>query len=129
MKLEKFSMTVIAEKLAALGGSGPLKSREWRIRCRLNWHDKAASAVRHMIYGERAPTVEEARQIEAAHLKHCAERIRQNATENAALLREMQSALAAMEKSDPEFFGPNIDALREVLLQRWNQAGENGDGD
>lgn len=119
-------MTAIAEKLTAIGGTGPLKAREWRIKSRLNWHDKAASTVRHMLYGERMPTLDEARQIEAAHLKYCAERIRQNATENAALIREMQSALAAMEASDPEFFQPHIDAVRAMLLQRRDQANQGG---
>jgi hypothetical protein len=129
MKLEFSSMTALAEKLAAIGGDGPLKSREWRIRSRLNWHTKAASAVRHMLYGERTPSLEEAKQIEAAHLRYCAERINANAAENASLLREMQSALAAMEACDPEFYRPHVEAMRELLLQRWGQAGENGDKD
>lgn len=103
MRLGKVSMNAIAEKLTAIGGHGPLKLREWRIRVRLNWHHKARSAVRHLLYGERSPSLEEARQIEAAHLKYCAERIHANAAENAALFREMQSALTAMEESDPEF--------------------------
>ncbi len=127
MKMEKRSMTALAEKLADIGGNGPLKLRDWRIRCRLNWHDKARTAVRHMLYGERSPTIEEAKQIEAAHLKYCAERIRANAAENETLVREMQSALAAMEASDPEFYGPHIEAVRELLFQRWDQAGEVGD--
>jgi hypothetical protein len=122
-------MTALAEKLSAIGGDGPLKSREWRIRSRLNWHTKAASAVRHMLYGERTPSLDEAKQIEAAHLRYCAERINANAAENASLLREMQSALAAMEACDPEFYRPHVEAVRELLLQRWGQAGENGDKD
>lgn len=77
MRLEKVSMTALVEKLTAIGGPGPLKQREWRIRVRLNWHHKAKSAVRHMLYGARQPTYQEAREIEAAHLKFCAERIRQ----------------------------------------------------
>ena len=130
MRLEKLSMTAaLAEKLNAIGGSGPMKLREWRIRCRLNWHEKARSAVRHMLYGERTPTLQEAKQIEAAHLKYCAERIHHNAAENAALLQEMRSALAAMETSDPDFFAPHIDAVREMLLQRRDQANENSNED
>ena len=127
--LEKSSMTAIAHKLADIGGAGPLKLREWRIRSRLNWHAKARSAVRHMLYGERSPTLEEAKQIEAAHLKYCAERIRANAAENETLFREMQSALAAMEASDPDFFQPHIEAVRQLLFQRRDQAGEVGDQD
>jgi len=129
MRLEKSSMAAIAEKLAAIGGSGPLKAREWRIRCRLGWHTKAKSAVRHMLYGERVPNAEEAKQIDAAHLKYCADRIKQNAAENDALFREMRTALEAMESSDPEFYGPHIQAVRELLFQRWNQTGETGDKD
>lgn len=126
MRLETITMIALAEKLNAIGGTGPLKVREWRIRARLNWHHKATSAVRHMLYGERLPSLEEAKQIEAAHLKYCAERIKANAAENAALFRELQSALAAMEKSDPEFFEPHIEAVRALLLRRRDQASEHG---
>lgn len=129
MDLEKISTMALAEKLGALGGSGPMKAREWRIRCRLGWHDKAASAIRHLMYGERRPTWEEAHEIEAAHLKFCAERIELNARENSALLRELRSALAAMEASDPDFFEPTIKAVGEMLLQRWAQALEHGGQD
>ena len=117
-------MNVLGEKLTALGGVGSMKQREWRIRCRLGWHGKAASAIRHLLYGERRPTWQEAREIEAAHLKFCAERIRANEAENAALLSSMRAALAAMEASDPEFFEPHIEAMREILLQRRAQASE-----
>ena len=124
--LEKIAMTVLAEKLHALGGRGPLKAREWRIRVRLNWHHKAQSAVRHMLHGERKPSFEEAREIEAAHLKFCAEKLHANQAENVALFREMQSALAAMEASDPEFYRSHIEAVSQLLIQRRHQAGEAG---
>jgi hypothetical protein len=127
MKLEKVSMAALVDKLAAIGGPSPLKQREWRIRVRLNWHHKAKSAVRHMLYGARQPTYQEAREIEAAHLKFCAERIRQNAAENEALLSSMRSAVAAMEACDPAFFEPHLLAMREILLQRRSQAAE-GEG-
>jgi hypothetical protein len=129
MELEKPSMTVLVEKLSALGGSGPLKAREWRIRCRLNWHDKAASAVRHLLYRERCPTIVEAREIEAAHARYCAERIRANAAENQSLISSLRSALAAMETTDPAFFEPTIESVRAILLQRWAQASEPGGED
>ena len=119
-------MTALTEKLNAIGGIGPLKSREWRIRSRLGWHTKAASTIRHMIYGERLPSAEEAKEIEAAHLKYCAEKVRQNAAENEALFQQMRSALAAMEESDAEFYRPHIEALGELLLQRRDQSRENG---
>jgi hypothetical protein len=128
--LEKSSMTaVLVEKLTAIGGAGTLKEREWRIRCRLNWHHKARSAVRHLLYRERVPSFEEGKQIEAAHLRFCAERVRQNAAENAALFQEMRSALAAMEASDPDFFAPDIDAVRAMLLQGRDQANETRNGE
>lgn len=128
--LGEFSrMAVLVEKLAAIGGTGPLKQREWRIRCRLGWHNKAATAVRHMLHGERTPSLQEAKEIEAAHLKYCAERIEANARENSALLRELQSAVAAMEACDAEFFEPTIQAVREILLQRRAQALESGGED
>lgn len=129
MDLEKISTMALAEKLGAIGGTGPMKAREWRIRCRLGWHDKAASAIRHLLYGERRPTWQEAREIEAAHLKFCAERIRANEAENAALLSSMRAALAAMEASDAEFFEPHIEAMRTILLQRRAQALEPGRAD
>lgn len=129
MTMEKSSMNAVADKLVAIGGTGPLKAREWRIRCRLGWHDKAKSAIRHLLYGERRPTLDEAREIEAGHLKFCAERIRANEAENADLLSSMRSALAAMEACDPDFFGPHVEAMREILLQRRAQAAESGGED
>jgi hypothetical protein len=126
MNLEKFSMTVLAEKLLDIGGTGPLKAREWRIRCRLNWHTKAASAVRHMLYGARKPTLDEAREIEAAHLKFCAEKLLENRAENQTLMASMRSALAAMETSDPEFYRPHIESVGAMLLQSRHQSGESG---
>jgi hypothetical protein len=124
--MEESSMTALAEKLTDIGGTGPLKAREWRIRCRLNWHDKASSAVRHLIYGERRPSLDEAREIEAAHLKYCAEKILENRAENASLLSSMHAALAAMESSDPEFYRAHIEALGAMLLQSRSQSRENG---
>lgn len=126
MGLGKLSMNAIAEKLSAIGGQGPLKAREWRIRCRLGWHNKAPSAIRHLLYQERRPSLDEAREIEAAHLRFCAEKINENRAENAALLASMRSALAAMEQADPEFYRAHIEALGAMLLQSRHQAGEGG---
>lgn len=125
MALEKNStMAVIAEKLNALGGDGKLLEREWRIRSRLNWHTKAQSAVRHLIYGERKPTAQEAKEIEAAHVRYCAERIEANRDENTKLFAAMRQALEAMEKTDPEFYRPHIEAVSDILLRSRNVAGE-----
>jgi hypothetical protein len=124
--LEKGSMNALAEKLSDIGGHGPLKAREWRIRCRLNWHHKASSAVRHLLYRERCPSLDEAKEIEAAHLKFCAEKLLENRAENQTLMASMRSALAAMEESDPEFYRAHIEAVGAMLLQSRHQAGEGG---
>ena len=129
MKLEKFSMAALADKLGALGGTGKLSEREWRIRCRLNWHHKARSTVRHMLYGERRPDYDEAKQIEAAHLKHCAEKIEANKNENARLFQSMHQALAAMETTDPEFFRSQADAIRQLLFRPGDMGGSEGKAD
>lgn len=47
------SVAALAEKLSILAGSGKLADREWRIRNRCQWHRKAKSSVRHLLYGER----------------------------------------------------------------------------
>lgn len=124
--MEKFSMTALVEKLNAIGGTGKWLEREWRIRTRLNWHTKARSAVRHMAYGERKPSLQEAREIEIAHLKFCAETTEANREANARLYSEMRGAIAAMEQSDPEFYRPHIEALGELLLRDRHMAGESG---
>ena len=110
-------MNTLVEKLRAIGGDGKLAECEWRIRSRCGWHHKAQSAIRHLIYSERRATVEEAKQIEAAHLRWCAEKIDANRRENAQLFDTMRKAIAAMEASDPEFYGPQIQAIGELLLR------------
>lgn len=126
MVLERFSnLAAVAEKLAALGGHGRLKEREWRIRVRLGWHRMPATTIRHMLYGERRPSVDEAREIEAAHVRYCAEKVRQNAAENEALFQQMRSALAAMQESDPDFYGPHIEAVRNILFPNGDMGSQN----
>jgi hypothetical protein len=126
--LEKKSMTQLVEKLIAIGGGRgtKLNTLEWNIRARLKWHRKAKTAVRHILNGERQIDVDEAKEIEAAHLKFCAERVKQNAAENRALFLQMRAALVAMQISDEEFYRPHIEAVGKLLLQRRDQAGENG---
>lgn len=89
----------------------------------------ARTAVRHLLYGERKPSAEEAKQIEAAHLKYCAEKIEANAHENAKLFASMRQALAAMEASDPEFYRPHIETVRELLFRGRNLGGDGGGED
>ena len=118
------TMAALAEKLRELGGVGKLDECVWRIRVRLNWHSKPASTVRHMLYRERRPTVEEAQEIEAAHIKWCAERIGANRAESQKLFVAMREAIAAMEASDPEFYAPHLDAVRELLLSDRHSRGD-----
>lgn len=119
-------MGSLAEKLTHLGGAGRLKEREWRIRCRLNWHRKSRSAVRHLLYGERRPSLDEAREIEAAHLRLCAEQIEVNRADTARLFDAIRESLDAMERSDPEFYHPHIEAVRDLLLSRRDMGGREG---
>jgi len=126
MNLEKFAMAVLVEKLAALGGDGPFKAREWKIRSRLNWHTKARSTVRHILSGARKVSLEEARQIEAAHLRFCAEKVEANRDENRKLLDSLRQSLAAMEASDPEFFSEQAEAVRQILFRHGNGASQDG---
>lgn len=126
MVMEIVPMTAVAERLAALGGEGRWKACEWRIRVRLNWHTKAKSAIRHLVRGEQVPTLEEVREIEAAHLKYCAEKVEANRDENTRLFASMHSAIAAMEKSDPEFYRPHIEAIRDTVLRLGNIPGGTG---
>lgn len=120
-----FPMRLIVEKLEAIGGDGKWLERDWRIRVRLNWHHKARSAVRHMLDGTRRIDAAEAKQIELAHVKYCAEQIEANRVENAKLFASMRSAIAAMEASDPEFYGPHIEALGADMLRRGNLVSKN----
>lgn len=116
--VEKVSMSqALAEMLDRIGGPGKFQERDWRISSRLNWHTKAKSAVRHLLHGERKPTLEEAKQIEAAHFKWCAEQVKANRDANEQLFKSMREALDAMERTDAEFFGPHIEEMRQLIFQ------------
>lgn len=137
MELEKSSipastrrlMAALVEKLNEIGGRGKLAEREWRIRCRLKWHTKRPTTVRHLLYGERVPSLTEAKEIEAAHLKHCAEKAAARRAEDQELFRAMREAIAAMERTDPEFFSPHIEAARQALLRGGDMADQVGGDD
>lgn len=124
MNLEKFSMSAIVEKLVELGGDGKFEEQDWRIRRRLNWHHKAKSVVRHIISGARHIKPDEVDEIRIAHLKFCAESIEANRNENAKLFASMQSAIAAMQATDPEFYAPHVAAVSDVVLRLGNVAGD-----
>ena len=110
-------------KLREIAGHGKLELREYRVKSALNWRTKARSTIRHLLKGEQRPSLEEATQIEAAHFRHCAKTIEANRNENAKLFASMQSALEAMQASDPEFFASQIAAVSEILLRGRNVAG------
>lgn len=76
------------------------------------------------LYGERKPTLDEAKQIEAAYLRVCAEGIRVNNAENERLFASMRAALSAMEAGDSEFYGPYIEAMRHILVRGGDMARE-----
>jgi sigma54-dependent transcription regulator len=126
--LEKKSMTALVRKLVDIGGGQGVKleAMDWNIRKAINWHTKAKSAVRHMLNGERKIDVDEARQIEVAHFEWCARKAAANAEETKQLFAAMRSALDAMEMADAEFFGPQIEAFGQMLLQHRHQSGETG---
>lgn len=118
-------MPALADKLRLLGGGGKLAAREWRIRCRLGWHGKAASAARHLLYGERRVTVEEAKQIDAAYAKWCAEKFEANSHENAKLIAAISEFAERAARVDAEYFHNDLEALRQTLHrlgQRESQA-------
>lgn len=111
------AMLALAEKLDRIGGDGKLEAREWRIRNRLRWHTKPKSTVRHLLYRERRPTADEAREIEAAYAKWCADRLSEIDSETRQLLASIRQSVAAMEAADPEFFAPVIDEIGQALLR------------
>lgn len=119
-------MTDLVNKLALIAGTGKLSERDWRTRCALGWHDKPKSVVRHLIYGERCVSLNEAQQIEAAHVKAIAKKVEANRAENEQLFNTMRQALAAMEAGDAEFYREQIEAMGAALDLMGHAAGRNG---
>lgn len=124
--LEKFSMEAVLNKLAAIGGNGKFQEKDWRIRCRLNWHTKAKSAVRHMLSGARKIEPEEIKDIEEGFIKHFPEMVEAHRAANRQLFDQMRTEVARLEAGDVEFHKPQIEAMRSVLLQLGNMVGQNG---
>ena len=129
MRLEKETMAALTAKLADIAGDGKLQAREWRVRCRLNWHNKAPSRIRHIIYGEVRPSLDEAREIEAAYAKWCANRLREIDGETKQLFDSIRQSVAAMEATDPEFFAPTIADVSAALLRCRMQRSDPGTED
>lgn len=104
------------EMLDKIGGGPAVKqsAKEWAIRCALNWHTKARSAVRHMLAGERKMSAQEEWDIELGYLKHCAHLIEAHRDEDRKLFATIRSSLEYLENADPEFHRPAIEALGEL---------------
>jgi len=117
MGMEKLSMAVLAEKLGQIAGPGKLEDREWRIRNRLRWHDKAKSAVRHLLNGEQRADLEETLQIEAAYALWCVDKIEAIPDETAKLIAAINEFAERAARVDPEFFRPTVEALRARLYR------------
>lgn len=113
-------MSAYVEKLDQIGGGSEVKKfalKDWQIRARLKWHDKAKSAIRHILRGDRKLSGQEEREIEAAHLRFCADAIKAKHDETKDLFASMRRAIDAMERSDPEFYRPHIEAVRDQMLR------------
>jgi hypothetical protein len=122
--MEMISSAEALDLLVQIAGPGKFAVRELRIKKRLNWRDKASSAIRHILQGERRLTPDEIRDIEIARIKFCADQIEANREVNRNLFSAMRSALAAMEVGDPEFYRPHIEAMRDAVLQLGHRPGE-----
>lgn len=119
-------MAALAEKLGVIAGGGKLAEREWRLRSRCHWHRKPKSSVRHLLYGERRPSLEEAREIEAAYARHCAEKLEQNRRENAALVESIVGFAEMARRVDEDFYASHLEALRETLSRLGLEVPERG---
>ena len=108
----------VSNKLREIAGPKPLKEQIRRAQKRLGdrWRDKAApNRIRHLLALEQKPSLQQEREIIAAHARYCAEQIEANRREDRRLAAEIIGFLEIAQRSDPEFFGPEIERLGEVL--------------
>jgi hypothetical protein len=129
MPMENMSMEAVLRKLDQLGGAGPLKLKMRNVRSRLRWRDVTDNTIRHLLYREQKPSLEQVRQIEAAHLKHCAEKVRHLNDEVKQLYAGMREAIAAMEADDAEYHRETLAEVRHALFQARSRGGQAGDAD
>lgn len=109
------------------GGEGPkFQAKDWEIRKRLNWHDKAKSAIRHLLAGERKFSPQEERDVEAGFMRFCADEIRRHHDEDREYLAQIRSSIEHLERIDPDFHRPAIQALGELADCLRSVAGEAG---
>lgn len=104
------------EKLDRIGGGEKVKfaAKDWAIRVRLKWHDKARSAIRHILNGEQKLSGQDERDIDLGFMKHCAAQIERHRDEDRQLLETIRSTAEYLENADPQFHGPTLEALREI---------------
>lgn len=102
------------EMLEQLGGKRKGEARDWHLRNLLKWHDKAKTAIRHMLYDEQTLSRDEEREIEAAYIRFHADQIEANREEDRRHYAALRSAIQSLETVDPDFHRPAIEALRDV---------------
>ena len=109
-------------KLREIAGHGKFEVREYRVKSALGieWRKKAKSTIRHLLKGEQSPSLVEAKQIEAAHFVHCAEKVKANNVQNQHLFEAMRLNLVAMQTTDPDFYEPHIEVARNILFSNSN---------
>ncbi len=118
-------MTAVAiecqTKLQVLAGNGKLPGKIWRARCALirvheRWlSPKAPGRIKRYLYLEQKPDVLEVEDIRAAYLRSIPEEIEANREANRRLAAEFAAYVEKATRIDAEFFGPQIEAMRERL--------------
>lgn len=112
------------------GGDGPkLPAKEWNIRKALSWHDKAKSAIRHLLAGEQKFSPQEQRDVEAGFMRFCADQIRRHHEQDQQYLATIKSSIERLETIDPDFHRPAIQALGELADTLGRLAGSSGKQD
>jgi hypothetical protein len=119
-----FSGVTHIEMLEKLGGDRKAEALDWHLRCLLNWHTKAKSAIRHILYGEQTLTAQDERDIEAAYIRFHADQIEANREEDRSHYATLGAVLQYLETVDPEFHRPAIEALRDVADRLGNMVGQ-----
>jgi hypothetical protein len=102
------------EMLEELGGDRKAEARDWHLRCLLNWHDKAKSAIRHILSGEQKLSGQDERDIEAAYITYHADEIEANREEDRKHYAALRDVIAVLETADPEIHRKAIEAVRDV---------------
>lgn len=125
------------EMLDKIGGGVGVKmlAKDHKIRKRLKWHDKAKSAIRHILNGEQTLSGQDERDIELGFLTYCADLIEAHRDEDQKMLETIRSSLEYLQAADADFHRPAIEALgafadrlRGSLGRPRPEAGGDGEG-